>query len=310
VAQVAGHPSPKRTLPIRGIVLTKPDGAPESPSAAAGAHARAGMTEAQRWDSYFEPGTDIMRNMLTKPGEARVLPKWVAVPNLEEQLSLRRMTELAVHPIDGNFNLEHMQRIHQFVLGGIYDWAGTVRDVNMNKKGHSYAPYHQIVTIWAAQHKELVEDRMLTRITDPAVFAHHLARHWGAVNTAHAFREGNTRTQAVFFHQLAAQAGWDLDVTRLNPKHEQSLQREFVEARFYHQENEGDSGPLANVLVKAVTRRDAGLEFAAETAAEPELAAEPKEFSAADLEDRYRRNPELRPVTASVAPTGHDLEFE
>ncbi|WP_272818818.1 Fic family protein, partial [Mycobacteroides abscessus] len=39
---------------------------------------------------------------------------------------------------------------------------------------------------------------------DHARFVGRLAEHWAEINTVHPFREGNTRTQAVFFALLAA----------------------------------------------------------------------------------------------------------
>ncbi|WP_417219614.1 hypothetical protein [Arthrobacter sp.] len=59
---------------------------------------------------------------------------------------------------------------------------------------------------------------------------------------AHAFREGNTRSQTVFFEQLARDAGWSLDVARLSPHHPQSVYDAFVAARFEHQRLRGSAG--------------------------------------------------------------------
>lgn len=41
----------------------------------------------------------------------------------------------------------------------------------------------------------------------------------------------------MLFAQLAHQAGWDLDVTRLSPHHERSVYDQFVDARFAHQKH-------------------------------------------------------------------------
>ena len=66
----------------------------------------------------------------------------------------------------------------------------------------------------------------------------------------HSFREGNTRSQCVFFSQLCQQAGYHLDVAAFaigNP-----LRQDFVQARFHCQDT-GRSDRLAAVLDKAVT---------------------------------------------------------
>jgi fido (protein-threonine AMPylation protein) len=41
-------------------------------------------------------------------------------------------------------------------------------------------------------------------------FVSRLSRYWGAANEIHSFREGNTRSQLVFFHDLARNAGYDV----------------------------------------------------------------------------------------------------
>lgn len=40
---------------------------------------------------------------------------------------------------------------------------------------------------------------------------------WGEVTAIHPFRDVNTRSQFMFFNQLAAEAGWVIDWTRVDP---------------------------------------------------------------------------------------------
>ena len=42
-------------------------------------------------------------------------------------------------------------------------------------------------------------------------FVDNLALRWVSLNVAHSFREGNTRSQLVFFSELAHHAGYHLD---------------------------------------------------------------------------------------------------
>ncbi|WP_144440124.1 Fic family protein [Rhodococcus erythropolis] len=44
---------------------------------------------------------------------------------------------------------------------------------------------------------------------DREEFVVGLAEHWGEINSIHSFREGNTRTQFVFFSELARHAGYE-----------------------------------------------------------------------------------------------------
>lgn len=44
-----------------------------------------------------------------------------------------------------------------------------------------------------------------------------MTHHLGEVNAIHPFREGNGRTQRVFFEQLAKDAGFRIEWQRMNP---------------------------------------------------------------------------------------------
>jgi hypothetical protein len=65
----------------------------------------------------------------------------------------------------------------------------------------------------------------------------------------HSFREGNTRTQFVFFSQLCEQAGHRLDTEAFRPGN--PLRDEFVQARFHGQDT-GSNDRLAEVLGRAI----------------------------------------------------------
>ncbi|MFF2053751.1 Fic/DOC family protein [Leifsonia sp. NPDC058194] len=218
------------------------------------------------WEDYLIPGmaSDVLRNKVGLKSEPYGCTDQDVLTQREEVFSAFRMVELKQNPIPGDFGLEHMKAIHKHLFQDVYEWAGETRNVDLWKNGYDYAPHQGIEMLWNEQHKALQEDGMLTGIEDPADFADALAYHWGMVNVAHAFREGNTRAQTIFFHQLAHEAAWELDVAKLSPTHPESIRDEFVEARFHHQGNGFDHAPLAAVLAKAITRREPELERAIE----------------------------------------------
>lgn len=90
----------------------------------------------------------------------------------------------------------------------------------------------------------------LLRGRDREEFVAGLAYHWGEINTIHSFREVNTRTQSVFFSQLAREAGYELDVGQFAEN--SPLRTEFVQARFYNQAT-ARTDRLVGVLDKAIT---------------------------------------------------------
>jgi cell filamentation protein len=246
------------------------------------AHRQRGMSPEQiAWEDYFIPGTATMRNKFGASPDSYGVTDPNLLRTLEEQFSMSHMLELQKQPIEGRFDLDHMKKIHAHLFGSVYEWAGQERTVNLVKAGHVYAPLDKIEPMWAQQHRDLTADGMLRGISDPGEFSDKLAKHWGWTNVAHAFREGNTRSQTVFYRQLADEAGWDLDTTRLDPKHPESIRDEFIAARFHHQDNNFDHGPLAETLRQALTLR------------EPQPHRE-----------RYQRFPELAPESRDRTGAG------
>lgn len=90
-------------------------------------------------------------------------------------------------------------------------------------------------------------------------FVDALAQRWAALNQVHSFREGNTRSQFVFFSELAHHAGYYVDADAFAPVSQAQilagvtnpLRDGLVAARFYYQDRH-DAGPMAEVLSYAV----------------------------------------------------------
>ena len=131
---------------------------------------------------------------------------------------------------------------------------------------------------------------------------------------AHAFREGNTRSQMLFFQQVAEQAGWSLDVERFSPKHPTSLREEFIAARFYFQEGarttgHGDSSLLRIVLAKAIAPLpDNAAEASVEAARDPVVTATKDPAALERLKRQIRaRAAELEKTDLTQDETGYGL---
>lgn len=214
-----------------------------------------GLTPAQvDWMEYLIPGSNgTMRNLLGGKREPYGIADSNRLGRLEERFAAIAMIELQQQPVHGSFDFEHMSAIHQHLFHNVYAWAGQRRTVNMFKNNHGYAPVASIAELWDRQRASLVQENFLRNVTDQHQFSERLAEHWGMINYAHAFREGNTRSQVMFFEQLAHEAGWELDVTRFSDKHPRSIKAEFVDARFHHQSRGFDHRPLARVLHQLIT---------------------------------------------------------
>ncbi|OJU45368.1 MAG: cell filamentation protein Fic [Microbacterium sp. 69-7] len=222
-------------------------------------------TTFRTWDDYFIPGTSVLRNKFTAPGKPYGEPDPDKLRTMEEGAAAFRLEELRQHPIAGRFDYDHMKAIHGAIFQDVYDWAGVPRvgpDTPMSKDGpnvldpssteliaYRYYPGGEPMNEAAeAQYAKLAGKDLLRGLPE-AEFVDELAETWGEVNVIHSFREGNTRSQFVFFSQLAEQAGYRIDPAQFAPG--APLRDEFVRARFHGQAT-GRNDRLAAVLGKAI----------------------------------------------------------
>ena len=179
------------------------------------------------WESYFIPGTKVLKNRLglDDAEELRIL---------EEKLVFLRITELDSAPVEGAFDYAHFKAIHRHLFQDVYEWAGEERTAPtgqfMIKAGHAYYPAGPEMTKAAEKlFAGLAKDDFL-RGLEIDEFVAKLAELWGELNVVHSFREGNTRTQTVFFDALATAAGYRLNVERLAS--DSRVRAEFIAVRF------------------------------------------------------------------------------
>lgn len=194
------------------------------------------------WENYFIPGTKVLKNRLglDDAEELRIV---------EEKLVFLRIAELEAAPLKGAFDYAHFKAIHRHLFQDVYEWAGEERTAPvgqfMIKAGHAYYPAGPEVTKAAEKlFAGLAQDNFLRGLGFDE-FVAKLAELWGELNVVHSFREGNTRTQTVFFDALVKAAGYRLDVERL--ANDADVRAEFIAARF-HSQDTGDNAQLEEVL--------------------------------------------------------------
>ena len=82
---------------------------------------------------------------------------------------------------------------------------------------HEYAPAGRQLTEAATHEYALLQEADYLRGMALSEFVDNLALRWVSLNVAHSFREGNTRSQLVFFSELAHHAGYHLDARAFLP---------------------------------------------------------------------------------------------
>ena len=80
------------------------------------------------WDNeYCYPNSNILRNKLniTNAEDLSVAER--------EITSLKIAVAKEISVIKGNFDLEHLQSIHDYLFCDIFEWSGKLRNVNISK---------------------------------------------------------------------------------------------------------------------------------------------------------------------------------
>jgi cell filamentation protein len=133
-----------------------------------------------------------------------------ALDKAEAEITQARALLWGRSPLADTFEFEHYKTIHRYLFGELYDWAGTVREVNISKKGTRFCPFTKIgeraEQIFTRLQKlnffqTLTADNFLNEFTDFYV----------STNDLHPFRDGNGRTQRLFLSQLAYLNSYSLD---------------------------------------------------------------------------------------------------
>lgn len=162
-------------------------------------------------DPYAYPGTNVLVNI---PGYTD--PElWKAAERTVVQANAAFLLE---HPLDGDFDLAHLQAIHAYLVQDFYTWGGQLRvsDTGPGGTGLAHCRPEFIPAEADRIFTTLSDDLGFLRERDADSFSTGLAWVWGETTVLHPFRDVNTRSQFIFFNQLARDAGWVIDWSQID----------------------------------------------------------------------------------------------
>lgn len=154
------------------------------------------------------PGTTILINRFNIQNQDKL-------DEIEGVITATRIAEWLGAPHTDTFDFSHYKQIHRYVFSDLYDWAGTIRTVNIGKKGTLFCPAVDIENQAERIFKRIAGGRRYYGLSLEQ-FADELVDLYCTTNFLHPFREGNGRTQRVFLSQLAEYAGYALDFSGID----------------------------------------------------------------------------------------------
>lgn len=160
-------------------------------------------------DPYSYPGLDVLLNKANIQDDGKL-------SQFEFRKSAERALELSESPIKGHYDLDHLKAIHKHLFQDVYEWAGEIRNVDISKGKSHFAPRTHIESYAnSSVFKDLANDNHL-RGMGKEQFIERLAHHYAEINALHPFREGNGRSTRIFIQQLARDASYDIDYTKID----------------------------------------------------------------------------------------------
>ena len=160
-----------------------------------------------QWDrEYCYPESNVLINKLN-------IQDADALHTAEREITSLRLAAAKMQPIKGKFDMKHLQKIHGYVFGDVYQWAGKLRHVDI-AKGNQFCLAMNLDTYGSNLFKKLEQEYYLINSTEN--IPHRLAYYLSEINVLHPFREGNGRTQRLFIEYLASVAGYHVDFSQVS----------------------------------------------------------------------------------------------
>ena len=148
---------------------------------------------------YCYPDSDVLKNKMG-------IRDMEQLGRMEKRLTMLRILELVDKPIQGQFDLKHLQTTHKYIFQDVYEWAGKIRKVDI-AKGNMFCNVKFIESQAAEIFGKLKEENYLQGLDEKEISV-RLAYYFSEINALHPFREGNGRCQREFIRTLAFHAGY------------------------------------------------------------------------------------------------------
>lgn len=178
-------------------------------------------------DPYLYPNTEVMQNKLGIMDNEKL-------NFVEAEYTSTRIKEIIENPIKGDFDLDHLCRMHYCIFQDLYDWAGQPRNINVEKSepvlggiSIEYSEFQDIKINASTILSEMKEVELKKFLLDEK--AELLSKFMAELWKIHIFREGNTRTIVTFICQYAESKGFILD-TELFEKNSVYMRNALVAA--------------------------------------------------------------------------------
>lgn len=157
-------------------------------------------------DPYIDSRTGVLRNLVGATTYSELH---------KAEGDIVTLSEISLNNISHTVDLVELRKIHKSLFGKIYDWAGELRAVNIRKGSEEYFLNYTYLENGAKfVFEELSKENYLQGLKREDLVK-RLAYFYEQLNFIHPFREGNGRTQRIFWQRVANKAGYKIDWSKV-----------------------------------------------------------------------------------------------
>lgn len=134
---------------------------------------------------------------------------------VEAEITFAKASMLESAPVSDKFDMDHYLSIHRFLFEDLYDWAGTLRTVDISKKQTNFCNAENLPELMNACFAELKRNNLYVGLSRKE-YIDRIVDFYCTTNMLHPFREGNGRTQRIFIAQLIRHNGYSFTFQRID----------------------------------------------------------------------------------------------
>ncbi|MEO8911681.1 MAG: Fic family protein [Candidatus Saccharimonas sp.] len=162
-------------------------------------------------DPYIDTTTGILINKLDI-ADAHSLEQAEA----EITAAIIASVQLPANIKQADFTKGLFLELHREIFGNIYEWAGSLRSIDISKGDSYFAHSAYIDASLDTLFSELTADTKL-QSREKDVFVSAITHYHSELNAIHPFREGNGRLIRTFLGLVAENSGWFVDWSNIDP---------------------------------------------------------------------------------------------
>ena len=118
-----------------------------------------------------------------------------------------RSVEIEQEELPAAFSFDFYKGLHKRLFQDLYEWAGELRKINMSKSGTNFCPAEKIQSLGEAKFRRLQDMNEFSDLPKDEQI-NEIAGFYNELNMLHPFREGNGRTERLFFTLLMKRLGY------------------------------------------------------------------------------------------------------